>query len=233
MPSSVIRHASRALVVSCLALVAGTDRVPAQSTTTVPDADVAAVVERAGRYMETFEQQFSAVVCEELQVQQLVKPDGKVHQRRELKSDFLLVKSGASWMQQPFRDVIEVDRKPVRNRDDRLRKLFLEGSRTAVEQASAVTKETGRYNIGISRVGVSPLLPLRVLHPKLAPGFRFTGAATALRFSEVHRPTYLGYSRNGTRGDVPATGSFEVDASGKVLFAEIGAEGPALPVSFK
>ena len=62
---------------------------------------------------------------------------------RELKSDFLLVKTGGPWPQ-VFRDVIATDGKPVTNRPDRLRTLFLENPRTAVELARAIARESER-----------------------------------------------------------------------------------------
>jgi len=59
-----------------------------------PAPDATALVERAGRYVEAYIDAFSAVVSEEHQVQKLVRPDGRVRKSRELKSDFLLVKTG-------------------------------------------------------------------------------------------------------------------------------------------
>jgi len=38
--------------------------------------------------------------------------------------------------------------------------LFLAGKRNPVEQARAIGQESGRYNLGINRVGNSPLLPI-------------------------------------------------------------------------
>jgi hypothetical protein len=67
---------------------------------------------------------------------------------RELKSDLLLVKLGDEnfWMQ--FRDVFEVDRKPVRDRDQRLAKLFIEAKADARTQADSIQQESARYNLG-------------------------------------------------------------------------------------
>jgi hypothetical protein len=170
------------------------------------------------------------LVCEEQQVQKLVRADGRTHQQRELKSDFLMVKLGAAWMGVAFRDVLEVDRKPIRNREDRLRKLFLEGSpeaKTAVEQARAMSRESQRYNIGLSRTGNSPLLPMMVLDPHLAPGFTFTLTGSSLAFSEFKSPSYLSYSANGVRHDLMSHGSFVVDTeTGHLLLAEITADAP-------
>jgi hypothetical protein len=198
------------------------------------DAATAAVVAKASLYVEAYGKAFSALTCEEQQVQKLVRADGRVHQKRELKSAFLMVKLGDAWMGVAFRDVLEVDRKPVRNHDDRLRKLFLEGSReakTAVEQARAISKESQRYNIGLSRTGNSPMLPIMVLDPHLAPGFKFNLSGSSLAFNEFKSPSYLSYGQNGVRHDLMSHGSFVVDTeTGHVLIAEITADAP--PTAF-
>ena len=200
-----------------------------------PDPSMITVVERAGRYVQEFEKEFSALVCEERQVQKIVRPNGTTRQDRELRSDLLLVKTGGEWTQ-AFRDVIEVDGKPVRNRQDRLRKLFLEAPKTAVEQAKAIASESGRYNIGVSRtVATSPILPLRFLDPRLASRFRFAFSGTSLTFQEIHSPSLIGHKSGGARHDMPSHGSFVVDVeSGRVLAAELTAAGvpPAYSTTF-
>ena len=119
-------------------------------------------------------QEFSAIVCEEQQVQTMVRPNGRVAKTRRLVSDlaFIRIREG-SWRHQVYRDVRSVDGKPVRNRDDRLRKLFLEGSKTAIDQARAIAEESNRYNLGVNRVGVSPLVPLKVLDATVSRGSSF------------------------------------------------------------
>jgi hypothetical protein len=134
------------------------------------DPAAAAVVERAGGYVTEYVDAFSAIVSEEAQEQRLVRANGTVKQVRKLNSDFLLVKTSASAWPVVFRDVIAVDGKPVRNREDRLRKLFLDNPKTAVELARAISAESRRHNIGLPRTGNSPLLPLIFLTPKIAPG---------------------------------------------------------------
>src|SRR4051812_21352046 len=86
------------------------------------------VLKRAGLYVLEFERQLSGVVAEEAYLQTSssgsgapVMPGG----RRELKSDLLMVKPVGTNRYMAFRDVFEVDHRAVRDREDRLMKLFL------------------------------------------------------------------------------------------------------------
>jgi hypothetical protein len=194
-----------------------------------PDAATAPIVERAGKYVAAYVEAFSAVVSEEKQTQKLVRPDGTVKKVRAITSDFLLVKTQSPWPE-AFRDVIEVDGKPVKNRDDRLRKLFLDNPKGAQEQAQAIGKESGRYNLGPNRRGNSPLLPIIFLTPRIAPRVRFAGTESALTFEEVTRPTVLARRTNNVRRDLPSRGTFEIEpGTGRVLAAEFTAEDPGMP----
>jgi hypothetical protein len=98
-----------------------------------------------------YQKGLAAVVSEEHYRQQEIAPSrvGRgTRQYRELKSDVLLVKPGEdeSWLQ--FRDVFEVDKKPVRDRDQRLYRLFIEAKAGRDEQARTIQSESARYNIG-------------------------------------------------------------------------------------
>jgi hypothetical protein len=194
-----------------------------------PDPATAAIVERAGRYVDAYLEAFTAVVSQELQVQKLLRPDGRVKQVRELKSDFLLVKTGATWPI-AFRDVIASDGKPVKNRPDRLRKLFLDNPKTAVELARAIARESERFNIGLQRSGNSPLLPLIFLTTRIAPGVRYAWSESTrvLTFEEFKSPSVMSRRKSGVRHDLMARGSFEIEPeTGRVLAAELN--GDALP----
>ena len=93
---------------------------------------------------------------------------------RELKSDLLLVRPvGADgWMQ--FRDVTEVDGKKLKDRNDRLARLFLEPSKSTAAQSRKIMEESSRYNIGdIERNINLPVLALTVLDRRMQPGFQF------------------------------------------------------------
>jgi hypothetical protein len=103
----------------------------------------------------------------------------------------------------------------------------LESPKTAVEQAHAIAKESGRYNLGIPRTGNSPLLPLRILRPATASGFRFTLTGTSLAFAEFRTPSLLRRRTDQEETNLLTHGTFEMDvATGRVLAAELTADGP-------
>jgi hypothetical protein len=209
------------MAVLLLAVVAALPGSAAQA----PAVSVEALVARAGRYVEDYEKAFSALVCEERQTQRLVRPDGSTEKQRDLVSDFLLVKAGSA-EPQAFRDVLEVDGRPVRGREERLRKLFLDNSRTAAKQAEAISKESSRYNIGVSRTPNSPLVPLEVLHPRSAPRFHFRRTPDGAAFEEFRSPSLVRQrTLTGTR-DVFCHGSCAIDPeTGRVLGVTLSAGG--------
>ena len=182
------------------------------------------------RYVEEYERQLSAVVCEERQTQRVVKSDGTTGKMRELVSDLLMVRTAD--VTQTFRDVIAVDAKPVRNRQERLRKLFLGTPRGRVKQAQAIAKESARYNIGFSRGMDTLMLPLAILHAEPATGFRFARTADGLTFDEFQSPTMVGYVRRGTRLDMPLHGGLTIESStGRLSGARLVAENPQFVIT--
>ena len=70
---------------------------------------------------------------------------------RDLRSDFLMVKSPETSALVPFRDVLEVDGQPVRDREARLAKLFLGAPADVMAQAERIGDEGARYNLGNMR----------------------------------------------------------------------------------
>lgn len=154
-----------------------------------PLADVLA---RAARYVAGYEKQLQGVVAEETYSQNVTWNEGGnlrslprvARETRRLRSDVLLVKLGDedTWLQ--FRDVFEVDRKPVRDRDQRLYKLFVESSNRddARRMAKAIQEESARYNIG-------PLLRT-VNVPILGLLFFDAVVQTRVKFTE-HDSTYM------------------------------------------
>lgn len=195
-----------------------------------PDA-VAALVARAGRYVQEYRRQFSAVVCEERQTQVIIRSDGRTRKRRELVSDFLLVKVGSGTMS--FRDVIAVDGKPVRDRQDRLRKLFLDAPKTALKQASAVAAENTRYNIGFSRSIPALMLPLAILDPRLASRFRFALTNAGLAFDEFGSPSMIRARKGSETRDMFLQSRFVIDTdSGRLRAASLTANSTVFESTF-
>jgi hypothetical protein len=152
---------------------------------------------------------------------------------RELKADFLIVKTaGAVW--QPFRDVFEVDHIPIRDREERLAKLFLSSKpgNDWQERAKAISDESARYNLGaVQRTINNPIFALVFLQPDLRDHFRFTLGKVDRRmgenvrvveYVEDMRPTII----VGLPGqEMPAFGRFWIDNdTGRIVKAEVRVE---------
>lgn len=179
------------------------------------------MVTRAGAYVEEFERRFGSMVTEERYEQSveaamaLGSRSRPQFERVTLVSDFLLVQvPGEGWT--PFRDVFERNGQKVRDREERLTKLFLEGSsRSSFDQARQIMLESSRYNIGsIERTINMPTLPLVFLTSALRDRFRFElvkrdpEEGTIVEFHEVRMPTYVS-DREGH--DMPSTGRYWLD----------------------
>jgi hypothetical protein len=152
---------------------------------------------------------------------------------RELKADFLIVKAaGETW--HPFRDVFEVDHIPIRDREERLAKLFL-SSRPGSdfqERAKAISDESARYNLGaVQRTINNPIFALIFLQPDVRDHFRFTlGKADrrlgenvrVVEYVEDMRPTLIA----GLPGqDMPAFGRFWIESdTGRIVKTEVRVE---------
>ena len=87
------------------------------------------VLSRAAVYVANYQKRLQGIVAEELYIQNYMSTSRSrriSREGRQLRSDVLLVKlAGDEWWMQ-FRDVFEVDRRPVRDRDQRLYKLFVD-----------------------------------------------------------------------------------------------------------
>jgi hypothetical protein len=203
------------------------------SATLAQEADgTAALVAKAGRYVEEYTTQFSGVVGEERQTQRIVRADGSIKKQRDLVSDVLLVRVGEDTL--PFRDVIMVDGKAVRDRQERLRKLFLEAPKTALKQAQAIAKESLRYNIGYGRGVEGLVFPLIIVRPTVASGFRFVPTTEGVAFEEVRSPSLIGEVNRGARRDMFLKGRLGIDPErGRVLSARLVADNDELEITIE
>jgi hypothetical protein len=228
--------------VGCAMLIAATAVVAAQPE----DPALEALLTRATWYALDFVTKLSSVVAEERYTQDSnvalatvpipglsrggvpsSVPRGSA-KHRELKSDFLIVKSNGDFWE-PFRDVFEVDHIPVRDRDERLSKLFLHPTGDTEERARAIAEESARYNLGsVRRTINNPVFALIFLQPDLRWHFRFTFGkpdrrmgddVRVVEYVEEARPTII----TGLPGqDMAAYGRFWIEAaSGRVVKTEV------------
>jgi hypothetical protein len=212
---------------------------------TAQEPTLAEVLDRAGAYVTEFQRLLSGVVAEESYVQDIRESSSSLGARggprlgtthRELKSDLLLVRPAGSdrWIQ--FRDVFDVDGRAVRDRSERLMKLFVEPSASTARQAEEIVTESSRYNIGnILRTINVPVFALLVLEPHRQSHFKFTHVRTSAPPIPVEKPlppdtwTVLYEEtapdtmiRTTNNRDLACHGRFWLEAStGRVLMTEL------------
>ncbi len=216
-----------------------------------------ALLDRAAWYLDYFIDEFENVVAEENYVQDsnaamptfvavgggrggtvtpIVPTEMSRTRHRDLRSDFLFVKTPDTSALVPFRDVILVDGIPVRDRQERLARLFLHGDKDAMAQAEQIREESARYNLGNLRTTIgNPVLGLSVLQRSYQPRFRFSlgkedrsagPGIWIVEYKEVQSPAMI----QGEAGrDLFAHGRLWIDAStGAVLKTELGVEQPSV-----
>ena len=103
---------------------------------------------RVGDYVARYERELSSIVAEEHYVQDGDPSDRPFLTHLEIKSDLFLVRAAGTEGYVPYRDVFEVDGQPVRDRGERLLKLFQDPSDANTRQAGQIMEESARYNLG-------------------------------------------------------------------------------------
>ena len=241
-PTSVVRACCAVLVLT------------APVFTLAQEPSLTEVLARAGRYVTDFREQLSGIVAEEVYEQRSRTPPMYTsfrgwenrEERRKLRSDFLLVRPEGQSHYYEFRDVFEVDGRQVRDREERLTKLFLDRSASAAKQIRDIAMDSARYNIGnVERTLNTPTLALLILHPIYQPRFRFARVAAespmlplskenlpdptevwVVEFEEMWPDTVI---RGDNRRDLPAEGRFWIEpATGRVLLSELVIDDPEL-----
>ena len=125
-------------------------------------------------------------------------------------------------------DVAEVDGKPVRDKEDRLTKLFMQPSKDALRRAADVQLEGARHNLLDIGTLNNPLLALAFLQAHDQPRFRFNLAGMekklgptvrTVQFQEWRIPTLL--RGNGNR-DIFSRGLAWIEEdTGRVVKTEL------------
>ena len=149
-----------------------------------------------------------------------------------------------------FRDVFEVDGKPVRDRENRLARLFLQRSPAADDQIRTIVVESARYNIGsVYRDMNTPTLPLLFLAERYQSRFRFKrsndtvpqlarGSTKSPRFTALPALWVIEYEETAKDtliqraligGDMPARGRFWIEPdTGRVVISEVIVRDPLM-----
>mgnify|MGYP001473542453 CR=1 FL=1 len=196
---------------------------------------------RAAAYVGRFYDAFTSVVAEERYLQQAsgrtaVSGSGRSAaastvgaQRRELVSDFLLIKLPDVERWAPLRDVFEVDGKPVREREERLLKLLTSPSDSSIALALSIVQESARFNIGeVERTINMPLLAIGFLDGRQQGRFEFKvekqdpavrAGAWMVTYREKEKPTVV-TTPDGR--SLFASGTVWLLPTGEVVRTEIG-----------
>src|ERR1700683_932548 len=222
-----------ALVASGLALAPSSvpaARAPGQKP------DLPALLAGAASYLDVYEQKFSAIVARE--DYELAMLSGVTGTRgtgfpptprtvlRKLRSDLMLLNLGpGEWVQ--FRDVYEVDGKPVRDHDRRLEALLAKPASGVLDAGRKIADESARYNLGVQRNFNVPTMALAYLARQNKARSAFTvkshetieGAdLTIVEFKETAHPGLIQTSS----GEVTTNGRFWIaPQSGAVVRSEL------------
>jgi hypothetical protein len=218
----------RLAVVGILALVAFAATPAAQNSKTDE------LMAKTAAYVARFVDQFSNVVAEETLVQETTIP----RRKRTMRSDFLLVRYPDDTQWQAFRDVAEVDGKPVRDKEERLTKLFLEPASSAMRRARELQEAGSRYNLLDIGTLNNPLLVVAFLQNNYRERFRFNLAGLdkklgptvrTVQFQEWKVPSLI---KGNSNQDILTRGLVWVDEdTGRVVKTELKVGGRTSPIS--
>jgi hypothetical protein len=205
----------------------------------------------AARYIEAYEQRISAIGAEEQYTQAVhttgpilvggpAASPGAVAARtttsgssvtRKTRANIMTISLGArGWVS--FRDVFELDGRPVRDREERLTRILQNVNPDSLEQARQIAVESARYNLDADtmridrtiNVPMAALLYLRGPNQsrsvfRLGKPERIAGVpCVSLQFVERSLPRLT-----RTNDNTPAQGTFWIDmaAGGRVVKTEL------------
>ena len=189
---------------------------------------------KTSAYVSQFVDQFSNVVAEETLVQETTIP----RRKRTMRSDFLLVRYPGDTQWQAFRDVAEVDGKAVRDKEERLTKLFLEPASSAVRRARELQEAGARYNLLDIGSLNNPLTVVAFFQNGYRERFRFNLAGLdkklgptvrQVQFQEFKVPTLI---RGNGNQDILSRGLAWIEEdTGRVVKTELRVGSRSTPIS--
>ena len=218
-----------------------------QARTPEPPA-LEAVLAAVANYLSEYERVVTSVVSEETYIQTVTQQTATVTitslrgvervstptpKSRRLRSDLVVVSdSRLGWI--GFRDVYEVDGTAVRDRDDRVMRLFTQPSPSFRSQAQRIVDESTRFNLNPENIQISrsinmPVLALKFLRRENQErsSFRIGGRPerdgerlAMVRFEERAKPRLI-----STPGESAARGTFWIEPhTGRVVESELRLE---------
>ena len=192
--------------------------------------DTAALVESVGQYARDYPRRLAGIIGEEHQLQRLIKADGTTSKERRLVSDVAVITVGDRLAF--FRDVAVVDGKTVRNREARLRRLFLGESRDVAAQVRRIFDESRRHDLKFMHWSTALLLPLVVAKPENHGRFRFMTTDDGLSFEEVSSPTLSRAGQRDRLTDMPLRGRLVIErATGTIRAGTFAAANQTMAAS--
>ena len=215
------RRTVRALTLLLIASMPGAGAPAAAQS--APDA-IASV--RA--FAEQYQREAPSLVAFEEYVQNVTDRRGIAeHQVTTAELVMVRLQSAASWI--TFRDVLTVNKRPVRDREERLLKLLQSPEASALAQARRIAQESARFNLGrITRTMNVPDMALEYLQPRHGARIRFETLrnetidgrpVVVLRFSESAGPSIV---RNMAGADLLARGRVWAEPdSGAIVRTEL------------
>lgn len=197
---------------------------PAAQSRAVPDPEL---LQRVRAYSERYLATMTSVVAHE-RFEQNISDRRNRSRSVDLRSDVLTLRLPGSGEPVWFRDVYEVDGRPVRDREQRLLRLLESNAPGALDAMRTIAAESARFNLG--RVPRTTNVPDLVFSYLVAPPghVALSSARTAtlegqrlmvLRFEEAGTPTVV---RTASGSDTAGRGRIWVEpATGDVVRSEV------------
>jgi hypothetical protein len=219
------------LSIAILSLLSSANSLGARQAATADET-----LRLAGEYVQQYERAIQGLVVQEDYQQVVVsnRAGATSAGSRKLRSDLLVFNGGRfGWI--AFRDVFAVDGRPVRDREERLSRLFAQAvTPDSLRQARSLAAEGSRFNLNAPGVVVdrtinTPMVALMFLRTAEQQRSAFRLGKTSqidgrpcvtLDFRERAKPALIGSNAEAT-----TEGTFWIDAeAGRVLQSELRVE---------
>jgi hypothetical protein len=184
------------------------------------------VLARAAISATAFHRDFNQLVVDESYVQVFARTPGTAWVTQSLRSEFAMAadEDGATW--HGFRDVLEVDGKPLhKDASGRLGRVLLGPRPANLTGAQRISDESAHdVLLGYDHTANAPTFALMVLLPAHQPRFAFSKRAEkrvrelivwVIGFHEIRRPLFF---RDVQGREVPMTGEFWIDPRSGAVF---------------